>query len=464
MSRIKIEDLPVAENLTPEQEALIEGAGLRPFRPTLEGLEDRQLMDAGFGHALLAPMLPTAGGGAGQDGHVRILGGQQQSVDAQAAGSADVRDVGALRALQNTPADAATRAGQAVTDQNSPANNVLGRVGDHAVSSQQPAGALAVSQAQDEQHVAKFIADQVSGKFNEILGTNRWNNAWWLQEVTGANGTYLASGTRIHVQVNFNYGVAWGIKGNAVLEFRKEGMVGGREGWTFDNVESIDWKGLEKQDVPGTKDFRERITQVYQGWRIGGQALYGEKELADQVGRAMGKTWYRTNIHGGYPWNWEQKAEGLFKVRRIEALDGGGLRIEFSNTEWGRGVIIELNCDGLDATSGSYALRVGHVDEGEWMKNGTWESFGQTAGDIIKFQQEFASRTFAAPVWSAPRATAAPPPGIAAEVPGANEGSRRSPVLDAVQQHKDNPTLSKAQAEMAATDALFASLKGNERP
>ena len=74
MSRIKIEDLPVAENLTPEQEALIEGAGLRPFRPTLEGLEDRQFMDADFGDALLALMLPTAGGGDPQDGHVRALG------------------------------------------------------------------------------------------------------------------------------------------------------------------------------------------------------------------------------------------------------------------------------------------------------------------------------------------------------------------------------------------------------
>jgi hypothetical protein len=86
MARIKIEDLPVAENLTPEQEALVEGAGLRPFRPRLEGLEDRQLMDAGIGQALLAPMAPTVVGDHAQDGHVQILGGQLQSVDAQTAG------------------------------------------------------------------------------------------------------------------------------------------------------------------------------------------------------------------------------------------------------------------------------------------------------------------------------------------------------------------------------------------
>jgi Ca2+-binding RTX toxin-like protein len=44
MSRIHIDDLPAAENLTPEQEALIQGAGLRSFRPSLEALEDRQLL------------------------------------------------------------------------------------------------------------------------------------------------------------------------------------------------------------------------------------------------------------------------------------------------------------------------------------------------------------------------------------------------------------------------------------
>jgi hypothetical protein len=43
MARIRIDDLPVADNLTPEQEALIQGAGLRSFRPTLESLERREV-------------------------------------------------------------------------------------------------------------------------------------------------------------------------------------------------------------------------------------------------------------------------------------------------------------------------------------------------------------------------------------------------------------------------------------
>jgi Raf kinase inhibitor-like YbhB/YbcL family protein len=43
MARIRIDDLPVAENLTPEQEALIQGAGPKFFRPSLEVLEGRDL-------------------------------------------------------------------------------------------------------------------------------------------------------------------------------------------------------------------------------------------------------------------------------------------------------------------------------------------------------------------------------------------------------------------------------------
>jgi Raf kinase inhibitor-like YbhB/YbcL family protein len=43
MARIHIDDLPVAENLTPEQEALLLGAGLKSFRPSLESLEAREV-------------------------------------------------------------------------------------------------------------------------------------------------------------------------------------------------------------------------------------------------------------------------------------------------------------------------------------------------------------------------------------------------------------------------------------
>src|SRR5262245_6916622 len=43
MTRIKIDDLLVAEGLSAEQEALILGAGLKSFRPRLEALEVREV-------------------------------------------------------------------------------------------------------------------------------------------------------------------------------------------------------------------------------------------------------------------------------------------------------------------------------------------------------------------------------------------------------------------------------------
>src|SRR5262249_23211246 len=39
------------------------GAGRQPYRPTLEALEAREMMDAGIGGALTAPLTPSSGGG-----------------------------------------------------------------------------------------------------------------------------------------------------------------------------------------------------------------------------------------------------------------------------------------------------------------------------------------------------------------------------------------------------------------
>jgi len=114
MSGTKIEDPAAAEGLTPEQEGLVEGAGLRPFYPPPEGLEDRQFLDADFGGALLAQMLPTADGGDPQDGHVRALGGQQQSVDAQIAGQAAAQE---LQALISEERIGATRCNDCIAQQ-----------------------------------------------------------------------------------------------------------------------------------------------------------------------------------------------------------------------------------------------------------------------------------------------------------------------------------------------------------
>jgi hypothetical protein len=76
MARIEIKNLPVAHKLTPEQEELLKGAGLRSFRPTFEVLEGRQLMAAHLGSAFLArpPVLDNA---LGRDTAPRMNFGQQ---------------------------------------------------------------------------------------------------------------------------------------------------------------------------------------------------------------------------------------------------------------------------------------------------------------------------------------------------------------------------------------------------
>lgn len=61
MARIRIDDLPIEENLTPEEEELILGAGRRSFRPTFESLENRELTDAALGAAVLPGLLQGEG-------------------------------------------------------------------------------------------------------------------------------------------------------------------------------------------------------------------------------------------------------------------------------------------------------------------------------------------------------------------------------------------------------------------
>jgi hypothetical protein len=76
MARIRIDDLPLGENLTPEEEALILGAGRRPsFRPMLESLENREMYAANVTAAVTAGVLHVGAQhveGTPQDDHVAI--------------------------------------------------------------------------------------------------------------------------------------------------------------------------------------------------------------------------------------------------------------------------------------------------------------------------------------------------------------------------------------------------------
>jgi hypothetical protein len=63
MARVRIDDLPVAETLTPEQEELIQGAGLKSFRPTLEAPEDRLMMAGDITFAAATGVVTIQGDG-----------------------------------------------------------------------------------------------------------------------------------------------------------------------------------------------------------------------------------------------------------------------------------------------------------------------------------------------------------------------------------------------------------------
>jgi len=67
----EINDLPLEECLTAEEKEQLAGAGR--FRPTFEALEMREMMDAGLGGALAAPMAPTDGGGFEPDARFTVL-------------------------------------------------------------------------------------------------------------------------------------------------------------------------------------------------------------------------------------------------------------------------------------------------------------------------------------------------------------------------------------------------------
>jgi hypothetical protein len=90
MARIRIDDLPLGEKLTPEQEELILGAGRQTFRPRLESLESRDLPDANINGAVIQQMLPQLSQGA----QVRLWTQEASALQNQ------LNEVSQLQALQ----------------------------------------------------------------------------------------------------------------------------------------------------------------------------------------------------------------------------------------------------------------------------------------------------------------------------------------------------------------------------
>jgi exo-beta-1,3-glucanase (GH17 family) len=107
MARIRIEDLPPADDLMPEEMEQIFGAGRTPFRPTLEGLETRDLMAAHFHGALLPDLTAGAGPLVSQTGQAlpphqpQVLAMQASYGQQQVANLSGLSVIEALRAASN---------------------------------------------------------------------------------------------------------------------------------------------------------------------------------------------------------------------------------------------------------------------------------------------------------------------------------------------------------------------------
>jgi hypothetical protein len=145
MVRIRIDDLPLGENLTPEQEELIVGAGRRTFRPTLESLENREMMDAGIGGVAMQRMLDMT-----QGAQIRFL----------------AQETSALQNQNNPVAQSLTQLGQAFLKQAQLANASLHAAADHIFAAWSHNVDQVVQNVQALQHVA---ANQIQPYMKQAL-------------------------------------------------------------------------------------------------------------------------------------------------------------------------------------------------------------------------------------------------------------------------------------------------------
>ncbi|HEY7315584.1 MAG TPA: hypothetical protein VH643_40020 [Gemmataceae bacterium] len=187
MAHIKIEDLPVGANLTPEEEELIFGAGWRSFRPMLESLESREMMDAGLGYGLQLPLAqPT--GGAPQLALVRQLASENMQQVNQFVSSTLETAQTAHAALRQT------------------ANNVLGMASHLAQALPASLSALGNAAVGLRQQLAQGQVADLSGL--SVTDALKKGSNWIIYEPkTAAGGQYVGEAQiRQELQMLYNKG------------------------------------------------------------------------------------------------------------------------------------------------------------------------------------------------------------------------------------------------------------------
>src|SRR5262249_35375629 len=386
MARIKIEDLPVADNLTPEQEELIQGAGPRWCRPTLEALEGREMMDAGLGHGLQLPVALPASGGADPAGQVRLLtptadvsqdGMSRALAQLEALDGREMRDAGIGHGLElpvarpafggadpaghvpvlDTSAPGATQAPRAALPR-AQLDQMFAALGRQGLQ-----GTAAAPQSADR--VLESVAGQAQDKCSEVMGANRFDNKWWLQRVESTEQS--RSGDRIRVKLNFTYGLFTDAgRGYVEMDFKRHGSFGGQQTYKFDGIFWHSWERTYSDDWSALKN---RIDQVYNGWSARGEALYDEGRVVQGLAQRVESI---CHAKGFYP-------NDKLSLDRYEAKEGG-LRVwvKLPDTMWKRAewlphrLALDFDYQGRKGQVDVFKLQ--DVSRWEWDRERNWHT------------------------------------------------------------------------------------------
>ncbi|HEY7428050.1 MAG TPA: hypothetical protein VH682_27700 [Gemmataceae bacterium] len=348
MARIKIEDLPVGENLTPEEEERLFGAGWRSFRPMLESLESREMMDAGLGYGLQLQLAqPT--GGAPQLALVRQLASENMQPVNQFVRSALETAQTAQAALQQT------------------ANNVLGMASHLAQALPASLSALGNAAVGLRQQLAQGQVADLSGL--SVTEALKKGSNWIIYEPKTAAGGQQVGEAQIRDELQMLYNK--GFRGIVTYSFDKgreeipriakemgfQQVIAGL--WAVDNYEgekanltadrlkyidgicvgnetqlrgdySID---VLKSRVDDIRDLSKKPTTTADAWH-----LYQKNNEATDLMRVG--DWVFPNLHPWYEEGWQEAhqkpAKGLEFVQAV-------LRDHFNADKTGKDRVVALH-------------------------------------------------------------------------------------------------------------------------
>lgn len=226
MARIQINDLVPMEDLTPEEMEEIVGAGRFSFQPTVESLENRELMDAGLGRSVLPRFAPPAA----ETAHVARMGQDfvpRTEVQMDRMYSALV---GHMNRVQATPESTAPQ-------QENGSNTALGRLGPGSRFS-------GVSEADGRQ-----VFEEVKNRFNKDMINGQFNR-WILWNVVDSGSKFEIKGSSIVVHLRVGYGVNPSEVHRAQVDFTYEfadhGNDGGASVYKLVNASNKGYEGLFK--------------------------------------------------------------------------------------------------------------------------------------------------------------------------------------------------------------------------